>query len=312
MASTGPAGSEKRFGYRHSGVLIASGFAIPEWSGFAERIGEEAADVSIGFGTASNKVVPHDAHGIYSGGCMIFEEPQAGRWSICDGNRITVEPESAERMTEARLYTLGSAWGTLGYQRCWAMLHGSAVQIGARTALFAGEAEQGKSTMAAALTRVGARLLSDDLSRVQPPSGNDGTQLWPSGARLKLWDQALNHFGWQDRELVQDHFRDQKFHLAVDQGPIGAAPVPLSAVFVLEWGDAIAVERLRGAEAVKALADGTMYRKEYLELMGKLGEQVVYCARIAAQVPIYRLTRPKDFTFLDEVCERVALSLSEL
>ncbi|GAA4644287.1 HPr kinase [Pontixanthobacter gangjinensis] len=312
MTGAAIVGSEKWFGYRHSGVLIASGFEVPEWLGFAETFGDEATDIKIEIGTAGLEPIPSDQHGVYDGGCMTFSEPLAGRWSICDGKKIIVEPISVERMTEARLYTLGSAWGALGYQRGWAMLHGSAVQIGAKTALFAGEANQGKSTIAAALTRAGARLLSDDLSRVRPPSGNDGTQLWPSGARLKLWEEALNHFGLQHSELVQDHFRDQKFHLAVDQGPIDAAPVPLSAVFVLEWRDTIAVERLRGSEAVRALADATMYRKEYLELMGKLGEQVVHCARIAAQVPIYRVTRPRDFMLLDEVCDRVSLSLSDL
>ncbi|MFZ1744070.1 MAG: hypothetical protein WAT93_14550 [Pontixanthobacter sp.] len=306
------AGSRGRHFYQHSGVTIASDFEIPEWSVFSIPTADTVADIDISLGTARGGTIPCDAHGVYSGGCLAFDEPDAGRWLICGGERIIVEPMSAERMVETRLFTIGSAWGALGYQRGWSMLHGSGVKIGGKAVLFAGEAEHGKSTLAAALVKGGAELLSDDLSRVDAPHERQRARLWPSAARVKLWNSALEHFGWQDRDLVQDHFRDQKFHLGLPASTFETEAVDLAAIFVLGWDTDLSIKRLRGAEAVRALADGTMYRKQYLELMGKLGEQVVHCARIAAQMPVYRLTRPKDFAQLDKTCALITHRLAAM
>ena len=293
--------------YRHSGVLVGSDIEFPEWSTFACPEPGMAPDIVIGRGAVRTDYDPSCEHAEYRAGCLKFAVPQAGRWAVEGGRRITVDIEPS-REAEARLFTLGSAWGALGYQRGWAMLHGSAVRVDGKTALFAGEAGQGKSTMAAALIARGAELIADDLSRCGTGQG-ERARLYPSAGRIKLWDTAIDHLGWQDRQRTRDHFRDDKFHLETAPQTIDCEPVLLSTVFVLEWGDEIAIERLRGGEAVTALSEATIYRKGYLELMGGLATHVVACARVAASTAVYRLARPSNLAMLDDVCDRVGTVL---
>ncbi len=301
MATDATAATQQHF-YRHSGVVIASEFELPEWRCFSAH-DAGTSDVRISLQDEPNHIVHPEKHGIYDGAKLQFSVRDVGGWSVEAGDRILVYPDGHQRLAELRLFTLGSAWGALGYQRGWPMLHGSSVDVAGRAVLFCGDAGQGKSTMAGGFLRGGNSLIADDLSRVELQDGV--TSIYPSAGRLKLWDTALEHFGLTTVELERDHFRDRKFHLPIEAAEDLTVPRPLAAIFVLEWGDEISVTRLRGGIAVRALCEATMYRKEYLELMGLLGEQVVYCARIAASTPIYRLTRPKDFARLNDACGAV-------
>lgn len=229
---------------------------------------------------------------------LAFSQAGAGQWTVEKGTRIVITPDSTATSQELRLFTLGSAWGALGYQRGWSMWHSSAVSVGDRTAFFCGESGQGKSTMAAAMARRGHRLVADDLSRVEPETGT----IWPSASRLKLWNSALGALGWAQDALHRDHFEDDRYHLPMTDAASRDLPLPMGGIFVLVWSDEVRLERLRGSVAVTALSEAVMYRKAFLELMGRLSGHVVGCARIAAQVPVWRLTRPRDFGQIDTIC----------
>lgn len=290
------------FAYRHSGVVIASDLELPEWNSFAVPADRLDADIRIELGEVAIAHDPASVHGEYAASSLKFAVRGAGRWNVSAGRTIRIDIDGDT--DEARLFTLGSAWGALGYQRGWPMLHGSAVALGGKAIMFAGDQDMGKSTMAAAMLACGARLIADDLSRCELGEGG-AVSVHPTASRIKLWSGAIEHFGWQDRVRQRDHFRDEKFHLDCHRTVDSAASVPLGAVCVLGWGDGVEVERLQGGEAVSALSEATIYRKEYLELMGRLSDHVAASARIAAATPVYRLTRPRDFDRLDEVCETV-------
>lgn len=295
--------------YRHSGIVVQSDFPVPEWDAFAaERTA--VPDVRLCLTDEIADAPEADSHGVWSDGALTFSVEEEGVWSIAGGSKITVAPTDLARMDDARLFTLGSAWGALGYQRGWAMLHGSCVSLDGKTALFCGDAEQGKSTMAAAMIGHGAQLLADDLSRVDAGEGKS-PRIYPSSARIKLWDSAIASLRWQARDKKRDHFRDDKYHFAIDIDTEHAKPRNLDAVFVLEWGDRIACDRLRGIDAVKALSEASMYRREFLDLMGCVSGHVVAATRIAAAIPIYRLTRPKDFALLSRLCDTITEHMRE-
>lgn len=295
--------------YRHSGIVLQSDFPVPEWDAFASGSVAEP-DVRFCLTDSIADAPPPDCDGVWSDGVLTFSVENEGVWSIAGGSKITVAPADLARMDDARLFTLGSAWGALGYQRGWAMLHGSCVSLDGKAALFCGDAEQGKSTMAAAMTGHGAWLLADDLSRVDAGEGQIPL-IYPSSARIKLWDSAIAHLGWQARDKKRDHFRDDKYHFALDTDPGHADPRTLDAVFVLAWGNRIACDRLRGIDAVKALSEASMYRREFLDLMGCVSGHVIAATRIAAAIPIYRLTRPRDFALLPRLCATIADHMKE-
>ncbi|MCB2082863.1 MAG: hypothetical protein KDD90_02260 [Sphingomonadaceae bacterium] len=284
------------FRYRHSACVVASEIELPEWAEF-RTADTGTPDVQIGFG-AAGECVGKQTHFAVSG---------IGRWRIYDGRQICIERSAGAADADIRLYTLGSAWGALGYQRGWAMWHASAAEIDGHAALFCGESGQGKSTMAAAMAQAGHTLVADDLSRVDPADG----MIWRSSLRIKLWRDAIRPLALDEAALEADSSDPDRYRYIVGGGGISGAPLPIGAIFILEWGDALVVERLRGSEAVSAASQAVVYRKEFLEQLGLLTDHVLQAANIAAAVPVFRLTRPRDTRRLAECVKLVERMLAE-
>ena len=276
--------------YRHSGLLVSSELELPEWQSFSCPPGE--ADVSIILSDEPCPDFPTNGS-LVEGNSLSFLVEEIGGWCIEDGSRITLFRQPGVAHSELRLFTLGSAWAALGYQRGFAMWHGSVVERGGVAVLFCGDAGAGKSTMAALLCAQGAKLIADDLSRVEP--GKCCAFIHPSSTRIKLWQPAIEHLGWQDRVIQRDFFREDKFHCALPDHAGGGDPQRLDAIIILEEADIPSLEPLSGASALKAVLQGTLYRPEMLEAMGQWGKQAALAAAIVANTQVYRLKRPKRF-----------------
>ncbi len=285
--------------YCHSGLVVASEIDLPEWETFACLARE--ADVRIVLSDEPCPDCPTDGSTAVAGETMRFAVDGVGGWQIEGGHTICLHPSMAANPPELRLFTLGSAWGALGYQRGFAMWHGSAVARSGRALMFCGDAGEGKSTMAGAMLARGATLVADDLSRIDP--AGESVVIYPSSARIKLWRGAIEHLGWQARVIQRDYFREDKFHCSVGADTADSGPVPLAGVVVLADGEEVSLTRLAGAAALEAALTGTIYRPEMLEKMGCWGEQGALAAQVVAQVPVWRLVRPKDFGALDAACE---------
>ncbi|GAA4052826.1 phosphoenolpyruvate carboxykinase (ATP) [Parerythrobacter jejuensis] len=299
-----------QFSYRHSGCVIRSDLELPEWQCFAEDHAPDPAEIEIRFDCNLSGDAPPAQHPSATRDSLRFTIDQVGTWRIDAGGEIALQPFDGHDPAALRLFTLGSAWGALGYQRGWPMVHGSAVLAAKGAALFCGPQEAGKSTMAAALVESGLPLVSDDLSRAKVDEQAGGAVLYPSSSRIKLWQPAIDHLEWGTREMVRDHAREEKFHLSADRHVGSAEPVPLAAIYALEFGDELSIERVTGADAAALVLKGTMYRKQFLHAMGRLPEQAVHAAQIAASTPVYRLTRPRDLMQLHTVSQAVSDHLS--
>ena len=286
------------FHYRHSGLAIASALELPEWEAFASE--PQQADVEIVISDEPCPDCPTDGS-VAVGETLRFAVKGIGGWQIEGGRKITLHPSLTAAPPELRLFTLGSAWGGLGYQRGFAMWHGSAVLRDGRAILFCGDAGAGKSTMAGAMLARGASLVADDLSRIEPADG--AVLIHPSAARIKLWREAIDYLGWEDRKVQRDYYREDKFHCSAPDNSAGEGPISLAAIVTLEDGEEVRLEKLSGAAAVEAALKHTMYRPEMIDALGKWAEQGALGARIAANCSVYRLTRPKDFESLSRACE---------
>lgn len=295
--------------YRHSGLLIGSQIELEAWEAF--RTDDEGElDIAITLSDEPCPECPSDGRtGIGEHGVR-FAVDGVGGWQVQEGRRILLHPSLSADPRELQLFTLGSAWGLLGYQRGQAMWHGSAVELDGRCVLFCGEAGEGKSTMAAAMIASGATLVADDLSRAAPGKGT--ALIYPSSSRLKLWSQAIDHLGWRDRIIVRDWLRDDKFHCRVATHHAGAEAMPLDAIVVLQSGDDVALDRLTGGAALAAVLAGTIYRPEALEEMGLWAQQGAIAAQIVTHAPVYRLTRPRDLAALSESVNAVSEMLKSL
>nr|WP_247713701.1 hypothetical protein [Qipengyuania sphaerica] len=278
------------FHYRHSGLQIASQIELPEWQAFVCKKGEP--DVRIVLSDEPCHDCPTDGS-VAVGETLRFAVEGIGGWQVEGGRTIRLHPGLTADLPELRLFTLGSAWGALGYQRGFAMWHGSAVERDGRAVLFCGDTGAGKSTLAAQLCADGASLVADDLSRVEASEGN--ALIHPSSSRIKLWREAIGNFGWDDYILQRDYYREDKFHCSAPKHLAEREAVPLAAIVVLGEAPKNRLERVSGAAALQAVMQGTIYRPEMLDALGGWSRQGALAAEIIRTVPVWRFERPKDF-----------------
>ena len=281
--------------YKHSGLVVSSDLDLPEWAAFACAPGKP--DVRIVLSDDPCPDCPTEGCDI-RGDALCFAVEGVGGWQVEGGHAIRLHPGLAAQPPELRLYTLGSAWAALGYQRGMAMWHASAVARNGYAVLLCGESGQGKSTLAAALVERGANLMSDDLARVDLSDGQ--ACVYPSATRLKLWSQAIAHLGWQDRIVQQDWYREDKFHCAAPGFKGDASPVRVAAIVSLEEGDSLECAQLTGAPAFETVLRQTLFRPEMVEALNGWGLQGAHVARIVSACPVYRLRRPRDLARLEE------------
>lgn len=121
------------------------------------------------------------------------------------------------------------------------VVHGSAVEIAGKVAIFLGETGAGKSTLAASLHRAGHRLLGDDAVVISQKEGSMLAEpVYPS---LRLYPDTISALLDEEAELSDmAHYSDKQrvalAELAGDPPP----PLPLAAIFFLSGSpDASAV-----------------------------------------------------------------------
>ena len=171
-------------------------------------------------------------------------------------------------------------------------LHGSAVATGGGAIAFLAPKFHGKSTLALALTRAGAKLLTDDVLPVNP---NTPVQAVPGVHQVKLWQDSAEHFGVDEdrpaprpgsKHLLHD-FSDNM--LSNDRTPLAAIYL-LSPVIVEEGAAAPTISRTRMHSVPSALA---LVRHSIMGRMlsGTEAQHVIDRATaIAEAVPVYQLT----------------------
>jgi hypothetical protein len=285
----------KRAYYNYWGLNVTANRPWPALAPFQSTSGGAAGDVRIEMrrsspagGVTQAAIGPQEASLRIAG---------AGRYVVRDGNLIEVTPEPAAGPGALELFLFGIAWALLCYQRGLLPLHASVVELAGGAVAFCGPSGAGKSTLVAWLVRRGWRLLGDDLCRCDPP-GKTEPLVWPSLPRLKLWQGTLDAMGEATLGLPQDLASEAKYHWPVKQHFAGCSPAPLRAIYLLEWGP-LGVERLRGSQALRQFVVSATYRADCVEAMGGLAAHWQACAEIVRRVPVFRLSRPKDWSSLE-------------
>ena len=240
-------------------------------------------------------------HGVFQ-----MDVDGVARYRVEGGSRILVSPSVGVADIDLRAYLLGTAVGVLLHQRRLLPLHVCAVAIDGQVHAFCGQSGAGKSTLAAAFHLHGYPMLSDDVGVVMTKP--DGQVLfYPGFPRIKLWRDALNHFDIDEKPLVRDVSRADKFHLAL-HGSFGIEPMPLRRLYALERGEACSspkVDPVNKLQAVGLLIEHT-YRTELVRDVGDAKNHLQQCARVAQTIGCFRFTRPWDLGREDETFDFIA------
>ncbi len=211
------------------------------------------------------------------------------------------------------------------------VLHCSAVAAPTGALVFAGQAGQGKSTLAAALAMSGCPLLTDDSLIVRQTGGE--IIAVPSYPSLRLWPEDTRHFEELGADICDVAHYTSKKKLRIDRcaGVFSDRPLKIAALYVLAdpadgeavdaaLGDGAPADPVRVHPCSSVVADVEIEklspRDAFMELLqnsihldrtGKasLKSQSERLAAIANTIPAFRLSYPRDHALLPEVVQAV-------
>lgn len=280
------------YSYRAYGLNIASEIEIFE---FPAASG--APDMQIHLGAVDGAYDEEmSAHLTSNGVCFAWRG--AGKICVAGGREIQVEPADDGDQTLFSHVIANIGMAVLLYQRGLFVLHASAVDLGGKAIAFIGESGAGKSTTAAAFQVQGFSAVSDDVVGVDL-SGLP--QVYPSFPQVKLLPDALETFGYESDALPLHHARTGKHILGkstLASSGLEDHPLPLRAIFLLDRGGELALERMPPAQALTALFPNSyIARLRHLygvNLVKALEGEAAHFRQIGsliAAVPVFRLRR---------------------
>ena len=182
-------------------------------------------------------------------------------------------------------------------------LHASAVSIDGHAIAFLGPKQAGKSTIAMALVRGGARLMSDD-SLVLRFADDDVVLATPGVQRMRLWDDSASALG--AKAVGTPKAKPTLDRLPAER--LQASEVPLAACYVIRATadqSVDPIERVRLPSARAALACVSFSK---LGSLAGGSEAVVLldrAARLTRATPVYEAAVRRDLGRLDALADRV-------
>jgi hypothetical protein len=164
--------------------------------------------------------------------------------------------------------------------------HAGAFVSGERAWAVVGERHDGKSTLMAALALAGLPVLGDDTLVL------DGIRCLSGVRCVDLRPDAAEHLGIRDAVVTVR--RGARERLPLDGRPREA---PLAGWFFLNWADDFAIRELQTPERIARIARRQGWHRRGVTDPARLLD--------LAALPAWELSRPRDWTQLPQVLERV-------
>ena len=211
--------------------------------------------------------------------------------------RIAWHPGAGASDAAVRADLLGRVMALVAHADGHVALHASAVSINGHAIAFVGPKHAGKSTLAMALVRHGARLLTDDLLVIRLGGGR--ALATPGVQRVRLWPDSARAL----KANVNGEGGAKPVVERLTAGQLEGTPVPLSACYVLEAArpPSSAPVRRERVTAVHAALTCVRFSKLGALAGGPIGPAVLdRAARLAGHVPMFSLAVQRDLDALDD------------
>ena len=284
--------------YSAYGLTIKSDFLLPELLPGVGIINLHVQKDKIQVPALEETSIKRQGVSAYFGGndqTAYLHWPEVASFFAQDGKYLTVQPAKDELDSSyLNLYLLSEALGMILYQQGYILLHGSAVKVKGKAVIFAGAPGAGKSTMAAAFSRLGYPILGDDMVAMKlTPQGQ--VIVYPGFPQIKIWSPTVQGLKLQSETLSplfsgshKKLLRPQKFR---------PEPIPLAACFMLSRGEKLELNSLEGQKALMSLfrffsCPGQMLVGESLDNYRQ------QCLALTKIIPILELKRPDNFSVL--------------
>jgi hypothetical protein len=228
------------------------------------------------------------------------------------GTRVWAKAQAEAAPEDLAVYLLGPILGFVLRLQGITCLHASAVLADNWALAFLGPPGAGKSTLAAAMSQKGHPVLCDDLVPLREADGR--VQAGPGSPRVCLWPDAVAHLYGSPEALPRltpenalDPDWDKRW---LDLSCLGPQAIlksaPLGAVYFLgqrQHSSEFRVDPIPSGPGLIMLV-ANAYRTELLD-KDLRAQEFATLARLAARVPLRRLTPPAAPARLPGFCEAI-------
>lgn len=225
-------------------------------------------------------------------------------WVDKQGQNVWASWGGNSTFEDAASYFVGPILGLLLRMRGVTCLHASALNIGGRAVLFAGDEGAGKSTIAAALARRGHPVISDDISALK----ERGTEIVviPSFPCLSLWTDsvAMVYGGQKELPEYSRNFEKRRLELREEQLRFQEAPLKLGAVFLLgERDDGMNATVVEGVDVRESLMALVVHSYANSLISPEMrAREFSLLGRIVSSIPIRRIRAGGGEQGLEQLC----------
>lgn len=302
-----PGADASRFhSYRACGLWVASEVELQSLIPAEPK--PEGADIVISRGEVpaelAGETLNRGPNWQHTKAAFLLRLPGIARFLIEDARRIVFATEDGKDDADITAFLTGSVMGLLLHLRGRVVLHASAVLVGGKAVLFCGNSGAGKSTMAAALSKRGYTMLSDDIC-VLEQTRNGPPIVYSDGRKHKLWQGAIDRLdlaGMQGQEV-----RRKLSKFFVEPGATHTEGAPLAALYELYeelvTGE-ISLEPTALADAATVVLRNA-FRPRIVWHLGQKAEYFRASAGIARWGSVHILRRPLDFRHMATAIDRL-------
>jgi hypothetical protein len=272
--------------------------------------GKGQPDVTISYGAVPDNLFDVKGKSIYfqaTTGKVLLKIPDIANYLIQNGDTIIIERHPDTDDDSVRMFLLGSVMGALLHSRGFLVLHANAIVVNGGAVLFMGESGVGKSTTAAAFNLKGYPIAADDICAIDINS--EHPMLYSGFPQVKLWADACEKLEKDATNLRRIRPQLEKYVLPLGEQFCSEA-LPLKRLYILNTTNTkeFKLQEISSAEKFMALGHQT-YRPAFMKAMGLQGNHLRQCARVAARIPLVRVTRPSGWYLLNELVELISQDL---
>jgi hypothetical protein len=235
------------------------------------------------------------------------------------GMRITARSLNGRRNDPAQAFLLSQTLSFALLKRGIETLHATVVELAGEAVAFVGDGDcgHGKSTLAAAFLRSGARLLTDDLLVLELDRGIPPRVLaHPGFPRIKLFPDSAAALakGWDAGEPLMPG--SDKLVFPLPERAHASGPRPLKAIYVLatpvrgEPPRHVLIRKLSRQRACLALIANTF--NPVITDPSRLARQFSWAAQVADVVPVKSLSYPRSVTRIPAVLAAIHEDLARI
>lgn len=199
----------------------------------------------------------------------------------------------------------GSVFAYLLQYHGYLVLHGSAVMVNGHAVIFSGDSGAGKSTLATKFVARGYNLLTDDVVAITYNKNHELVMV-PGHSKVKLWLNALEHFGKSQKDLKQVFNKIEKYEVPIVLHQTTA--IKIKEFYELNHSDMInevSLKKITGIEKINLLISNT-YRYSMLNaLENGLKTHLQQISELAKTINTYKIIRPAHQYLLDELADLI-------